>query len=65
MTLKPKKNKAVIKGVSLKPFQLIRLSSHIDLELYGEFSRFAQEAIDEKMDRLEQEGNTSQEKIAS
>jgi hypothetical protein len=53
MSIYPKTEKAKIKAISLTPDQLKRLGKFIDLDQYGDFSRFAQEALDEKMDRLE------------
>lgn len=61
---KPDSEKVVKRGVSLWPDQYQRMGQHIDLNRVGPFSQFIQDAINEKLDRIE---NNSQEteKLAS
>jgi hypothetical protein len=54
-------NKALVKAFSLKPKKLDEVGQVIDLSKYGEFSRFIQEAVDEKLDRIFAERNPQPE----
>jgi Arc/MetJ-type ribon-helix-helix transcriptional regulator len=56
-----KTEKAIPKGISLKPGQLEEMGKVIDIDRYGQVSQFIQDAIDEKLQRIQKET----EKIAS
>lgn len=49
---KPDSEKVVKRGVSLRPYQYHEMGRHIDLNRIGPFSQFIQDAVDEKLTRL-------------
>jgi hypothetical protein len=58
-----KTEKAIAKGVSIRPSQLEKVGTIIDLTKHGQFSQFVCEAITEKLEKLNPQAQ--QEKLAS
>jgi hypothetical protein len=62
---KSENEKVVKRGVSLRPEQYQRMGQHIDLTRIGPFSQFIQDAVTEKLDRIEKQSKPENELLAS
>jgi hypothetical protein len=58
-------DKMVVKGVSVKQSQVIRVGKFVDLSRHGQWSQFIQDALDEKLGRLEKQPHLKEDKKAS
>lgn len=63
--MKPENERVVKKTISLRAYQVEAVAKYVDINRYGQFSQFMQDALDERIARLSRINTQETEKLAS